>query len=103
MYSSPRVTQRRGRRAQKSLYYDAAQRTPMVIVALAFIVLLVTSFIVFGVAFARIKLMPRWAGVGYAVSGRFCRHRVCAGQLDPERGGGSHDGDRRLDGDRLAA
>jgi len=41
----------------------------MVIVALAFIVLLVTSFIVFGVAFARIKLMPRWAGVGYAVSG----------------------------------
>ena len=40
----------------------------MVIVALAFIVLLVTSFIVFGVAFARIKLMPRWAGVGYAVS-----------------------------------
>ena len=43
----------------------------MVIVALAFIVLLVTSFIVFGVAFARIKLMPRWAGVGYAVSGRF--------------------------------
>src|SRR5947208_16192796 len=69
MYSSPRVTQRRGRRAQQSLYYDAAQGTPMVIVALVFIVLVVTSFIVFGVAFARIKLMPRWAGAGYAVSG----------------------------------
>jgi len=29
----------------------------------------VASFIVFGVAFARLALMPRWAGIGYAVSG----------------------------------
>lgn len=53
----------------KNLYYDAAQGTPMVIVALVFIVLLVASFILFGVAFARLALMPRWAGIGYAVSG----------------------------------
>ena len=53
----------------RDVYYDAAQGTPMVVVALLFIVLLVASFIVFGVAFARLELMPRWAGVGYAVSG----------------------------------
>lgn len=52
-----------------NLYSDAAQGTPMVVVALVFILLLVTSFIVFGVGFARLALMPRWAGVGYAVSG----------------------------------
>ena len=52
-----------------NLYLDAAQGTPMVVVALVFIVLLVTSFIVFGVAFARFRLLPRWAGIGYAVSG----------------------------------
>ena len=51
------------------LYNDAAQGTPMVVVALVFIVLLVTSFIVFGVAFSRLALMPRWAGIGYAASG----------------------------------
>lgn len=53
----------------QSLYYDAAQGTPLEVVAGIFIVLLVTSFIVFGVAFARLVLMPRWAGIGYAVSG----------------------------------
>ena len=52
-----------------ALYSDAAQGTPMVIVALVFIVLLVTSFVVFGVAFGRLALMPRAAGLGYAVSG----------------------------------
>lgn len=52
-----------------NLYLDAAQGTPMVIVALLFILLLVASFIIFGVAFARLALMPRWAGIGYAVSG----------------------------------
>jgi len=52
-----------------NLYNDAAQGTPMVIVALVFIVLLVTNFIVFGVAFGRLALMPRMAGIGYAVSG----------------------------------
>ncbi|TMD13785.1 MAG: hypothetical protein E6I96_10720 [Chloroflexi bacterium] len=59
-----------GNHAQaQNLYYDAAQGTPMDIVAVVFIVLLVTSFIVFGVGFARLALMPRWAGIGYAVSG----------------------------------
>ena len=53
----------------QSVYYDAAQGTPMVIVALICIVLLVTSFIVFGVAFARLALMPRPAGIGYSASG----------------------------------
>ena len=41
----------------------------MDIVAVIFLVLLVASFIVFGVAFARLALMPRWAGIGYGVSG----------------------------------
>src|SRR5438034_9597181 len=54
----------------QSLYYDAAQGTPMVLVAIVFLVLLVTSFIVFGVGFARLALMPRWAAHGYAPSGR---------------------------------
>ena len=53
----------------QNLYYDAAQGTPMVNVAIVFILLLVASFIVFGVGFARLALMPRWAGIGYAVSG----------------------------------
>jgi len=53
----------------QSLYYDAAQGTPLDFVAGIVILLLVTSFIVFGVAFARLALMPRWAGIGYAVSG----------------------------------
>ena len=53
----------------QNLYYDAAQGIPMDIVAVIFLVLLVASFIVFGVAFARLALMPRWAGIGYGVSG----------------------------------
>lgn len=53
----------------QSLYYDAAQGTPLDVVAVIFIVLLVTSFIVLGVAFARLQTLPRWAGIGYAVSG----------------------------------
>lgn len=53
----------------QSMYYDAAQGTPLDIVAGIFIVLFVTSFIVFGVAVARMALMPRWAGIGYATSG----------------------------------
>ena len=53
----------------QNLYYDAAQGTPMVVVALVFLALLVSSFIVFGVGFARLALMPRWAGIGYAASG----------------------------------
>jgi hypothetical protein len=53
----------------RDMYNDAAQGIPMVVVALVFIVVLVTSFIVFGVAVARMRGMPRWAGVGYAVGG----------------------------------
>jgi hypothetical protein len=53
----------------RDVYYDAAQGTPLLVVALIFIALLVSSFIIFGVGFARLELMPRWAGVGYAVSG----------------------------------
>lgn len=52
-----------------NLYNDAAQGTPMVVVALIFIVLFVTSFIVFGVAFARSPGLPKAAGIGFAVSG----------------------------------
>jgi hypothetical protein len=55
--------------AAQSLYYDAAQGVPMDVVAVVFILLLVTSFIVFGVGFSRLALMPRWAGIGYTVSG----------------------------------
>jgi hypothetical protein len=53
----------------QEMYYDAAQGTPMVIVAIVFLLLLVASFVIFGVAFARMALMPRWPGIGYAVSG----------------------------------
>jgi hypothetical protein len=53
----------------QDLYYDAAQGIPLLVVAVIFLVLLVTSFIVFGVAVARMHGMPRWAGVGYAVGG----------------------------------
>ena len=53
----------------RDMYFDAAQGTPMVIVAIFFILLLVASFVLFSVAFARMALMPRWAGVGYAASG----------------------------------
>ena len=51
------------------LYNDAAQGIPMVVVALVFIALFVTSFIVFGVAFARSSGLPKAAGIGFAVSG----------------------------------
>jgi uncharacterized membrane protein required for colicin V production len=51
-----------------NLYNDAGQGTPMVVVALIFIVLFVTSFIVFGVAFARSPGLPKAAGIGFAVS-----------------------------------
>jgi len=53
----------------RDMYFDAAQGTPMVIVAIVFLLLIVASFVLFGVAFARLALMPRWAGVGYAASG----------------------------------
>ena len=53
----------------RDIYFDAAQGTPMVIVAIVFLLLIVASFVLFGVAFARLALMPRWAGVGYAASG----------------------------------
>jgi hypothetical protein len=53
----------------RDMYNDAAQGIPLVVVALVFIVLVVTSFVVFGVAIARMRGMPRWAGVGYAVGG----------------------------------
>jgi len=53
----------------QDVYNDAAQGIPLLVVAGVFIVLLVTSFIVFGVGFARLHLMPRPAGIGYAVSG----------------------------------
>jgi len=53
----------------QEVYYDAAQGTPLLVVAGVFLVLLVTSFIVFGVGSARLHLMPRLPGIGYAVSG----------------------------------
>ena len=53
----------------QDMYYDAAQGTPLLIIAMLFLILFMTSVIVFGVAFARLASMPRWAGIGYAVSG----------------------------------
>ena len=52
----------------QSLYYDAAQGTPMVVVALIALLLFVSSFIVFGVAVARMPGHPKLAGIGFAVS-----------------------------------
>jgi hypothetical protein len=53
----------------QDVYNDAAQGIPLLVVAGVFIVLVVTSFIALGVGFARLHLMPRLAGIGYAVSG----------------------------------
>jgi len=53
----------------QSLYYDAAQGNAMVVMASIGLLLFVASFIVFGVAVARIPGLPRIAGIGFAVSG----------------------------------
>ena len=53
----------------QSLYYDAAQGSAMVVMASIGLLLFVASFIVFGVAVARIPGLPRIAGIGFAVSG----------------------------------
>jgi len=53
----------------QSLYYDAAQGSAMVVMAIIGLLLFVASFIVFGVAVARIPGLPRIAGIGFAVSG----------------------------------
>jgi len=52
----------------QSLYYDAAQGTPMVVTALIALLLFVSSCIVFGVAVARMRGLPKLAGIGFAVS-----------------------------------
>lgn len=51
----------------QALYYDATQPPALVVVALLSLVLLCASFIVFGVAVARIHGLPRLAGIGLAV------------------------------------
>jgi prepilin signal peptidase PulO-like enzyme (type II secretory pathway) len=52
----------------QSLYYDAAQGTPMDAMAGIALLLFVSSFIVFGVAVARMPGLPKLAGIGFAVS-----------------------------------
>ena len=52
----------------QALYYDAAQGTPMLVVALTGLVLLISSFVIFGVAVARTSGLPRVAGIGLATS-----------------------------------
>lgn len=52
----------------QALYYDAAQGTPLEVMAGISLLLLVSSFIVFGVAVARMPGLPRLAGIGYTVS-----------------------------------
>lgn len=52
----------------QSLYFDAAQGTPMVVMALIALLLFVSSFVVFGVAVARMPGLPMLAGIGVAVS-----------------------------------
>jgi hypothetical protein len=52
----------------QGLYYDATQPIALVVVALLSLVLLSASFIVFGVAVARMAGLPRLAGIGLAVS-----------------------------------
>ena len=52
----------------QGLYYDAAQGTPMVVVATIALVLLISSFVIFGVAVARSADLPRLAGIGFATS-----------------------------------
>ena len=52
----------------QNLYFDAAQGTPMVVTALIALLLFVASFVVFGVAVARMPGLPKLAGIGFAVS-----------------------------------
>ena len=52
----------------QGLYYDAAQGTPMTLMALIGLVLLISSFVIFGVAVARSADLPRLAGIGFATS-----------------------------------
>ena len=59
-----------GRHAEAgSLYYDAAQPASLVVTGLIGVVLLATSVLLFGIAAARSGWLPRWAGIGLAVSG----------------------------------
>jgi hypothetical protein len=53
----------------QALYYDAAQGTPLVVAGLLGALLLAVSIVLFGVAVARSGWLPRFAGVGFAVSG----------------------------------
>jgi hypothetical protein len=59
-----------GQHAQaNALYYDAAQPASLVAVGLVGVVLLAASVVLFGVAVAQSGWLPRWAGVGFAISG----------------------------------
>lgn len=52
----------------QSLYYDAGQGTPMVVMAVIGLSLLIASVVIFGVAVARSSDLPRLAGIGFATS-----------------------------------
>lgn len=52
----------------QGLYYDATQPPALVVVALLSLLLLVSSFVMFGVGVARMRGMPRLAGIGLGVS-----------------------------------
>ncbi len=52
----------------QSLYYDAAQGTPMVLMALTGLLLLLSSLVIFGVATTRRPELPPLAGIGLAIS-----------------------------------
>lgn len=52
----------------QSLYYDAGQGTPMVVMAVIGLSLLIASVVIFGVAVARSSDLPRLAGIGFGTS-----------------------------------
>lgn len=59
-----------GHHAQaRSLYYDAAQPASLVVTGVIGVVLVAAGVLLFGIAVARSPWLPRWAGIGLAVSG----------------------------------
>ena len=52
----------------QSLYYDAGQGTPMLVMSVIGLSLLIANVVIFGVAVARSTDLPRLAGIGFAAS-----------------------------------
>ncbi len=55
--------------AAQALYYDAAQPPTLVLTGVVAVLLLTASTVLFGIAVARSRWLPAWAGIALAVAG----------------------------------